>query len=240
MSQVNNVDTNNFPGASNLGTNYFSSSEIMGKNDFLNLLVAQLKNQDPLEPMKDQEFVAQLAQFSSLEQLTNLNENAQRNAELDYLLSQTITNTLATQLIGKEVKAAGNTVEIIGDKDAEISFELGGDAYDVEIRIFNAQGSLVRTISESELNEGINEVEWDGRDDNGNRLASGKYTFQVSAEKANGEAVSTRTLVAGYVEGVSYEDGATYLIVDGRKIQFSNILEISEGEGDGDGSTRKG
>ena len=116
----------------------------LGKNDFLNLLVTQLKYQNPLEPIKDQEFVAQLAQFSQLEQLENMSESLTTNTQVDYVMSQTIANTMATTLIGKTVVAEGADFQLIAGENADLSFNLGTDAATVTVTIRNSSGSAVR------------------------------------------------------------------------------------------------
>ena len=88
----------------------------LGKDDFLKLMIAQLKNQDPLNPMNGTEYAAQLAQFTSLEQLTNLNANVSKSIDTNYVLTQSINNTLAATLIGKEVKINGNTIQNNGQE----------------------------------------------------------------------------------------------------------------------------
>ncbi|MCP4633265.1 MAG: flagellar hook capping protein [candidate division Zixibacteria bacterium] len=207
----------------------FDTEQVMGKNDFLTLLVSQLQNQDPFEPMKDTEFVAQLAQFSSLEQLQNLNTNVMSSTELDYLLSQTISNTLATQLIGKEITASGNSIELSSENKPNLSFKLDGFASNIKINIYSSDGSLIKTLEETELDSGIHDIAWDGKNESGSRVGNGTYTFSIEAENATGDTIRSTPLISGYVEGVSYADGSAYLIVDGRKIIFGNILEINEG-----------
>jgi flagellar basal-body rod modification protein FlgD len=136
---------------------------------------------------------------------------------------------MATQLIGKEIKASGNSLELGADNKPNLSFKLDGFASDIEIKIYDSDGTLVRTLEESDLDSGTHTVAWDGENENGSRVGNGSYTFSVEAENAEGESIKSTTLITGYVEGVSYSDGAAYLIVDGRKIIFGNILEINEG-----------
>ena len=128
---------------SNSLTSQAYGNSAMGKDEFLNLLVTQLKYQNPLEPMDDTQFVAQLAQFSSLEKLTDINTTLQSSTQLDYVLSQTIANTMATTLIGKEVIAEGKDIIHSYDQSDSLSFKLGGDASETEIKIYNDSGALV-------------------------------------------------------------------------------------------------
>ncbi len=229
VSQLYSGPSNATESSSNNTSNLFSTQSIMGKDDFLFLLVSQLKNQDPFEPMKDTEFVSQLAQFSSLEQLQNLNDNVSSNSQLDYLLTQTISNSLATQLIGKEIKANGNSLELADDNTPKVSFKLDSPASEVTIKIYNSDGTLVRTMTENDTESGVHTVDWDGKDDNGTTLGNGQYTYSVSAKDTSGESISVAPLEVGLVEGVSYSNGIAYLMVNGQKINFGDVIEISEG-----------
>lgn len=201
----------------------------LGKNDFLNLLVTQLRFQDPLEPMKDTEFVAQLAQFSSLEQLSNISSSLDTSSQLDYVLSQTIANTMATTLIGREVVASGNQIVHGYNETNRLDFDLSDDAANVEVKIFDENGILVRTIGSEDIGEGINSVTWDGRDDAGASVAAGDYTFTVTATDEAGNAVAADTRRIGVVDSVRYEDGQGYLIVGGQRIALSDIIEVNLG-----------
>jgi flagellar basal-body rod modification protein FlgD len=203
-----------------------AGSANLGKDEFLNLLVTQLRYQDPMEPMKDTDFVAQLAQFSSLEQLSNINNSLDASTQLNYILSQTIANTMATTLIGKEVVAVGDSVEhAYGDTEG-LSFNLGQDAATVEVKIYDEKGALVRTITEENLSEGLNSINWNGKDDTGGNVSAGNYTFSVTAKNTAGETVSAETRKVGIVESIRYEDGQGFLIVNGQKIALSDILEV--------------
>ncbi len=213
-------------------TRAFGSSKL-GKNDFLNLLVTQLRYQNPLEPLKDSDFVAQLAQFSSLEQLDSINTSLQYATELDYILGQTIANTMATTIIGKEVIAEGNTIHHSNDSSSDLHFKLDAAAADIEINIYNDSGALVRTIGIENLEEGMNTFNWDGEDDSGTKVAGGEYTFSVSATDSAENAVGVQTRIVGIVESVRYENSQGYLIIGGQRISMSDIIQINLPEDSG-------
>jgi flagellar basal-body rod modification protein FlgD len=219
--------------SNNLAT---AGSSNLGKDDFLNLLVTQLRYQDPLEPMQDSDFVAQLAQFSSLEQLSNINTTLGYSSELDYILSQTIANTMATTIIGKEVVAEGNAIYHQYETDSKISFDLESDAHTVEVKIYNETGSLVRTILEQDLEQGMNHVTWDGKDDSGSNVAGGDYTFEITAKDSSDEIVGVQSRLVGIVESVRYVDGKGFLIINGQKIEMSDIIEINLPDNSGNDS----
>ncbi|UCE67779.1 MAG: flagellar hook capping protein [Candidatus Zixiibacteriota bacterium] len=211
-------------------------SSNLGKNDFLNLLVTQLRYQDPLEPMQDSDFVAQLAQFSSLEQLSNISTTLGYSTELDYILSQTIANTMATTIIGKEVVADGNAIYHEYGADSRICFELEADAKNVEVKIYNETGSLVRVLSDQDLEKGMNHLDWDGKDNSGSSVAGGEYTFEITAKDSSDESVGVQTRIVGIVESVRYENGKGYLIINGQKIEMSDIIEVNLPDGSDNGS----
>ena len=102
-----------------------AAKKVLGKDDFLRLLVAKLSNQDPLNPIQDEDFASQLAQFSSLEQLSNMNDNLTQDMQWNYLLSQTINNTMATSLIGRTVRADSSQVylETAGTSDLYLNLD---------------------------------------------------------------------------------------------------------------------
>ena len=103
----------------------------MAKDEFLKLLVEQLKHQDPMSPMNSQDFASQLAQFSSLEQLTNMSGMMEESIQVDLMLTQAINNTMSASFIGKNVSAAGDTITFSKDGPVDISFQLNGQAENV-------------------------------------------------------------------------------------------------------------
>lgn len=212
--------------ASNSNTSGVTSSKdsALGKNDFLNLLVAQLQNQDPLSPMDSTAFTSQLAEFSSLEQLSNVNEN------LEYLqmYQASINNAQAVSFIGKNIDALGSSIKLESGENEEIHFELSQDSSSVFINIYDETGSLVKYIENGPLGEGKQSVEWDGTDNGGNPLPEGIYKFEVMAVNANGDKVQTATYISDRVTGVTFKNGVTYLLAGGMKIPIGDVIEVSE------------
>ena len=199
----------------------------MGKYEFLQLLVTQLKNQDPLSPMQSQEFASQLAQFSSLERLMNIDDSLKDGVNTDMLLAQTIQNTMATNFVGKEVLSYGDNIPLMtGDNKVPLSFELAGDAEKVSVEIYDENDNLVRTIKMSSLDKGRNSVDWDGKDDAGKELPGGNYHFKIVAEDGDGNKVIAKTLSRGIVSAVRYEKGQPVLVVNGKDVYFGDIVQI--------------
>ena len=137
-----------------------SQSNVMGKDDFLNLLITQLQNQDPLNPTDSTEFTAQLAQFTSLEQLGNVNENLM---ELNRFQAS-INNSQAVTLIGKAITATGNSVQLTGDGPVQCDFSLENDAAVVVANIYDSRGKFVADFESPNLSAGQHSLFWDGKD----------------------------------------------------------------------------
>lgn len=202
---------------------YDNTSNILGKDDFLTLLITQLQNQDPLNPTDSVEYTAQLAQFSSLEQLSNINANI----EYLHLYQASINNAQAVSFIGKEITALGNAVQVNDGVADSCEFELTADAGGVTVNIYDEAGNLVIAMEEGAMNAGRQTVDWDGLDKNGNQVADGDYTFEVMAVDEDGQEVQAITYTTGIVSGVTFSDGLTYFIVDGQKIPIADIIEVN-------------
>lgn len=208
------------------GVNPTSSSEsnILGKDDFLNLLVTQLRHQDPLSPMESAEFTSQLAQFSSLEQMSNVNTNL----EVLQLYQASINNSQAVGFIGKTIKALGNSIGVADGVADQIHFELAENASAVIAHIYDSHKNLVKTIQPGGLNAGAQGVEWDATDNNGNKVPDGTYTFEVIATDTDANPVSATTLITSPVSGVSFKDGTTYLLAGNQEIPIGSVFEVME------------
>jgi flagellar basal-body rod modification protein FlgD len=205
---------------------YNSSTETLGKDDFLKLLVTQLQNQDPLNPADSTEFISQLAQFSSLEQLSSVNDNL----KIVQLFDQSINNSQAVNFVGKTIKASGSMFELESGETHEIQYQLEEDADAVYVSIVNASGEIVRKIEMDDMSAGDQSVVWDGKDENGNAASAGTYSFSVQAQNSDGEAMATAAYIKETVTGVSYHDGSTYLLAKDIEIPYSAILEVTEAE----------
>lgn len=198
--------------------------QVLGKDDFLNLLVAQLKNQDPLNPTDSTEFTAQLAQFSSLEQLSNINEN------LEYLqgFQNSINNSQAVSFIGKDVKVNGNSIMLSDGISDAINFELEEDAGEVYVNIYDDTGGFVNVIEGGPLSAGEQTINWDGNDKNGNGVFDGKYKFEVLATDADGNMINTKTYITGRVTAVVYKNGISYLVAGDQEVPVGDVIRIAE------------
>jgi flagellar basal-body rod modification protein FlgD len=200
-----------------------SDTAIMGKDDFLNLLVAQLQHQDPLNPLDSTDFTAQLAQFTSLEQLNNINTN------LESLQSYqaAIKNAQTVDLIGKTVEASGNTVVLKDDSEAALGFDLTQDVQYLSANIYGPQGNFVRTIEGGSLPSGRHTLEWDGRDQEGNRLSAGQYSYEILATDLDGEAATATPFISARVTGVNFDGQTPQLKAGDYIISANDIREVT-------------
>lgn len=206
-------------------TEYNASGDAtLGKDAFLTLLVTQLQNQDPMNPADSTEFTAQLAQFSELEAMENVNSNLEDLKTLQ--INQSYTE--AVTFIGKNVLAGGDSVYINDGVPEDVNFHLAGDASTVYVSIYNAYGSLIDTIQTQALPAGNNAVAWDGYDRSGYALPDGGYTFEVQAVDASGESVSCKPLITDAVIAVNFTGGNPVLVTHDRQIPLSDVFEVQE------------
>jgi flagellar basal-body rod modification protein FlgD len=200
-----------------------AKDQAIGKQDFLKLLVTQLEQQDPMNPQDGTEFVAQLATFTSLEQLINIEEGLNNVA----MTSLATNNTLASNLIGKQVQVRGAGKIAHESGDHTLNFELQGDAEQVTIEIMDEDGQVIRTINGGTAKKGENDMVWDGRDDNGNKVAAGSYEFRIEAEGEEGEPVGARTTSMHLVESVSFQGGVPTLVLsNGDRVEMGDVMEV--------------
>ena len=200
-------------------------NKTLGQEDFIRLLVTQLQYQDPLKPMEHTEFVTQLSQFSSLDHLSGINSGIKNLADTQ----REMKNAQAVNLIGKNVKASGNTINMDEKRGATgIGYQLNDDAAEVVISIFNEDGKPVTSIEAGPQSAGFHTELWDGRDYSGNIMPAGGYNFSLSAKDVKGNEMKILSNVTGVVDGVTFEGDVPYLTVNGMKIPVSDIEEIKE------------
>jgi flagellar basal-body rod modification protein FlgD len=207
-------------------------AQALGRDDFLNLLVTQLRHQDPLKPMDSTDFTAQLAQFSSLEQLSNLNLKME---DLSARQGQLI-QTQMVSAIGNEIIAAGDQVKAGGGNGADCQFELGAEAANVLVSLFDGTGKLVAVVDGGGGAGGPGGRAGGGPGTNGNAVPEGTYRFEVAAFDAGGQAVTARTLSSARVTGVAYRDGSAYFLANGREVALDQVIAIQSPAAVGSGS----
>lgn len=205
-------------------TSSTTGSAVLGKDDFLTLLVAQLKNQDPLDPQDNTDFVAQIAQFSSLEQQITTNE------KLDALLeaNQAIAQLSAFSLLNQTAVLQQENFTLGSSGSVEFGFSLDNPAASVTMAVLNDSGDLVATIDLDEVNAGNTFVTWDGCDNNGNRLATGEYSLQIVATYDDGGSELLDPLQRARVTGVDTSNGTVLETTQGNFL-MANLVSINAG-----------
>ena len=198
-------------------------NQALGKDDFLKLLIAQLAAQDPMDPMSSSDFSAQLAQFSGLEQMTNVN----KNLEKIYQLEMDSQHTSAINLIGKTVSSSGNSFNHSSSSSEVLSYSLSSDAESVNVEIFDSENSRVDRVHLQEQSKGKNTASWDGFDFMGNALPAGTYSFRVTGLNAAGDPVDVSTFSSGVVSDVVFGEGETYAVVNGQELPINAIKRVS-------------
>jgi flagellar basal-body rod modification protein FlgD len=197
-------------------------TDLASEEVFLQLLMTQMKNQDPLDPMENQEFISQLAQLSTVEQLRTTNSNL----EVLQLYQSSINNAQAVSLIGKEIRASGDAFHYDGQGAAEMDYNLAADAATVTVAIYDSTGAVVKTLELGAMSAGDQVAEWDGTNTDGSPLEAGDYTFKVTATASDGSAVTASTYITGVVDGVAFENGMPILKVGTHDVTMGEILEV--------------
>jgi len=193
------------------------------QKEFLTLFLAQLQNQDPLSPMDPEQMTSQLAQLSSLEQLTGMNQ------KLDQLASATkqdMTTTLVG-MIGKHVRFDASQLAVADGRTSQVAYTLGSAASDVQVRITTADGTVVRTAQLGSLPAGAQTYAWDGRDDGGKVVPDGSYTAHVTAT-IGGQRVGVAADADGAVDGVDLSADPPVLLVAGSRLTLDRIREVRD------------
>ncbi len=223
---VSEGDTSLFKGAENEAS----------KDQFLNLLIAQLRYQDPLNPAEDTEFVSQLAQFSQLEftqnstaAISSLANNMQAFMDLQNLQAQSITNASATPLLGKEVRVMENEFKHKGLSEREFNIHVleGNSQGTVIIRDEDKNVVAEIAFSLDDSKGGDTTIKWNGRNaDTGDMYLGGKYTVEVMS--VNGAKAVGYAYQEGVVTGVNFNSGGAALTINGTQYGLGFLVDVKE------------
>lgn len=202
------------------------SSQEMGKQDFLTLFTAQLKNQNPLDPVKNEAFVAQLAQFSQLEALTNM------QTSLDKFVTAMSAERLlgGSSLIGKRVAVSDSMSRLEADGAVDGSIELPQGASGLQVQVSDSRGTVVRELILGPQTPGTASVSWDGKDATGNAAAPGLYRLTAKAV-VNGKNTDVPVSTLASVKSIytNPADGSVSLEVDGGKtVLLSDVKRVGQ------------
>jgi flagellar basal-body rod modification protein FlgD len=216
---VTTVDPNTIAQATSAGSLAASTAEAAKraedmKNQFMTLLITQIRNQDPLNPMENAEFTSQLAQMETVNGITQLNKTLQAlSGQMDMTQSMQ-----AATLIGKEVLVTGNKISTGSspdDPNTKVATPFGIDlispAEKVKVAILDGSGKAVRNVELGPVNAGVVSLEWDGLNDSGEPVPDGAYTLDVSGVGADGSAVGVEALTYGQVSSIAYSSSGVQL-----------------------------
>lgn len=188
----------------------------LGKEDFLTILVAQLENQDPLDPQDSSQFVSQMAQFSSLEQQITTNEN------LETLIASASNSEqyAAFQLLGSQIVVDSDSFTYSGDA-VEIGFELDTAADAIQISVLDADNTVVATLDVGQADAGTTFVTWDGTNDAGETVDAGTYSFVISGSDDATARVRTT------VQQISVESSGSVLVTGAGEFGISDVTSVA-------------
>ncbi len=201
----------------------------VNKQMFLELLVTQLRSQDPFEPVKNEDFLAQLAQFSSLESLNNIYQEV----STANVLQGSVHNALSTSLIGNYGITSGNTISVSGDRMSDVIFAMP-EAGSARVTIRDASGEVVRTLELDDVARGDHRVDWDGRDASGHRVGDGEYSVTVEVTGGPSAGQEAPVYRIGRIRAVRFFGGSPVIVLNDREVLLSDLLEVSESMPDGE------
>ncbi|QOY70344.1 flagellar hook assembly protein FlgD [Pseudomonas sp. OST1909] len=176
-----------------------TGNQALGKDAFLQLLVTQLKNQNPLSPQDNGAFVAQLAQFSSLEGINTLNDSV-NNISSNFSSSQALQ---ASSLVGRSIIIQTDKAMVDTSKSMNGSVEVPSAVGNVSVKITDKDGNVVRTVDMGAQSAGSQSFIWDGKNDKGEVAPAGTYTFNASTKNDKGDSVSLATSLPATVTSVT-------------------------------------
>jgi len=202
-----------------------TSANELGQDDFLTLMMAQLKHQDPFKPMENGEFLGQMAQFSTVSGIEDMNTSLGQMSS-SFTSNQTLQ---ASQLIGQSVLVEDSTAYLKPDSSVEGRYELSASSGSVRMEIMDISGRLVREIEMGETASGRHDFTWDGKNSLGEQLPAGQYTIELTASNGNTRE-ALPVLLSRKIDSVEFgNEGAVQLnTVDGEVVRLDQIKQIRQ------------
>jgi len=192
--------------------------------DFLTILLAQLKHQDPLDPMKGTEFIDSITRLSSVEQDINQNFNLEKISDL---LKQN-NNSFGSPVsyLNKDIEFFSNRFKV-EDGQSSLKYDLEEVPSQIFITITDDKGQVVRSIKNGSRESGENSVNWDNKDNAGNLLGDGNYFISVDYTNKSGKTVNVPVKTKGTVTGANFEGGEVVLMLDGNRTTLDNVISVN-------------
>ena len=200
------------------------NGDVSGQDTFMKLLVAELKHQDPMDPVKNRDLVAQLATLTSVQKLTAIDE------KLSGLQQGTLegASLQSANLIGKTVTARTNTLTVNSLGVSAGGYGLPKAADSVKVAVVDSTGQVVKTLDMGAQQAGNKTFQWDGKDVNERRMPNGKYRFEVTATDSAGASIAPTTEVSGLVSEVRYTNGAPEVVVGNVHVGLSDVTSVAQ------------
>lgn len=194
----------------------------LAKDQFLKILVAQMKYQDPMNPVKGTDFTNQLAQFSSLEQLIQVNDNLG-----SFRTGQEQLGQLAmTNFLGKHVLSEGSGITVTNGTPTKACYEVLENAKSGSLTVFDESGTIVRITDLGQKASGRYDVSWDGKDMQGNPVPDGAYHFQTDFYDAEGEYLPSQSYQTGTVQRVTFDKGVASFDLGNTQVPVESVVGV--------------
>ncbi|PKL85184.1 MAG: hypothetical protein CVV22_09145 [Ignavibacteriae bacterium HGW-Ignavibacteriae-1] len=201
----------------------------LGRDEYMKLLTFQMQAKNPLKAYDNQEFAAQLVQFSQLEQLIDIRSLLEEQMLSNAILTQTMSNSALPGMLGKTAKAFTNQVQVSGVNDNILGFETPFNVSYGKMTITDSQGVIVKVIklTGNMLNKGSRIINWDGTNFNGDKVPDADYKFTVELFESNGNGFSAETFTKGKIDAVKFKSDGTKLVINGMELPLNAISDIT-------------
>lgn len=196
----------------------------MGKDEFLKLLIAQMQNQDPMNPMQGDQMAAQLAQFSSLEQLQEINSTLSGQSTANGTLLGAIQSNAAIGTIGHNVIAVGDQIQVgSANPTTSVTADINANGTSATLQVLDANRHVVGSRDLGAVNAGRQTFDLGGATDG---LAPGNYTYAIDVKDASGSPIAVQTYMSGRVDGISSGANGLTLNIGNLTVPYANIVSV--------------
>ncbi|MBC8259304.1 MAG: flagellar hook capping protein [SAR324 cluster bacterium] len=213
---------NSASGLRNTASKNSADGKELGKQDFLNLLMTQMANQDPLDPMDSEGMMKQLATLGTVEQLQNLNSQTAKMMAIQ----QHIARATAGSLLDKDVEFGARAIPLKNGDTTPVNYKLNSSADRVMLMVHDSSGGMIREVDLESRAQGVHQFYWDGRDNDGDLMPDGSYSFNVFAKTEGGEDVGVTLTKSGQVSMIRFDGGDPMLKINGEWVSADEIVGL--------------